>query len=162
MSDPQTPTPTETPKPDAKGTPTPESKGGDAYAEALRSITAERNTLAEQLKARDQRIAEVERERDGFKGQVETFGREKRESAIVENIHAKLPHLTPFEIRGSLLALSAEGVVDRHSDKPEEAAAAALEAMKTKAPALLRPPAQGGGPGGVPETKPARKSTSLI
>lgn len=154
MSDQQTPTPEQTPNA------TPDAKGGDAYAAALKSITAERDNLAAQLKARDEQIAALAGERDGFRAQVELFGKQQREGAVVEAIRSKLPHLTPFEIRGTLLALHDEGAVDRYSDKPDEVATAALAAMQTKAPALLRPPAQGGGPGGVPEQKPARRQVT--
>lgn len=151
MSDQQTPTPEQTPNA------TPDAKGGDAYAAALKSITAERDALASQIKARDEQLAALTGERDGLKAQIDLFGKQQREGANVEAIRGKLPHLSAFEIRSALLGLHDEGVLDRYSDKPDEVATAALAAMQTKAPALLRPPAQGGGPGGVPEQKPARR-----
>lgn len=138
---------------DAKG-----GGGGDAYAAALKSITAERDALAAKVQAHAGEVAALTSERDGLKVQIEMFGKRERETAVVEAVRAKLPHLTPFEIRGTLLALHDENAIDRFSDKPDEAATAAVAALQTKAPSLLRPPAQGGGPGGVPEQKaPARR-----
>lgn len=155
MSDEQT----TTPEPKSETTAQPKD---DSYAAALKSIAAERDNLAAQLKARDEQIAALTGERDGFKAQVDLFGKQQREGAIVEAIRAKVPHLGAFEIRSALIGLAEEGVCDRYSDKPEEVAAAALAAMQTKAPALLRPPAQGGGPNGAPPQPKGRQTKSLV
>lgn len=160
MSAAETPTPEQQPKPE---TPAQPKEHDAAYAAALKSISSERDALAEQVKARDAQIAALTGERDAARAQVDLFGKQQREGAIVEAIRAKLPHLGAFEIRSTLLGLAEEGAVDRYSDKPEDAAAAALAAMQSKAPALLRPPpAQGGGPNGAPPQPQGRKTKSLV
>lgn len=157
MSDQQTPTP-EQPKPETPAAP----KDADGYAVAFRSLQADASRLQKELEAERAKVAALSGERDTFKAQVDLFGKRERESAVVEAVRVKLPHLSAFEIRSALIGLSEEGAVDRYSDKPEEAATAALAAMQTKAPALMRPPAQGGGPGGAPAQPQGRKSKSLI
>lgn len=154
----ETPTPEQQPKPE-----TPAPKEHDAaYAAALKSISGERDALAEQVKARDAQIAALTGERDGFKAQVEGFARKAREGAIVERLRSGIPHVSDFELRAVLGGLHDEGAVDKFSDKPDEVAAAALELIKSRAPALMRQPAQGGGPGGAPAVPHSRKSKSLI
>lgn len=166
-------TPDSNAQPDSPAAGNAEPKGPDGYAAAFRSMQADLAAVQSEVKMRDRKISELvaerdkkvrelEVERDTFKNQVEQYGRQQREGAIVEGIRVKLPHLSAFEIRGSLAALHEEGVIDRYSEKPDEAAAAAIEAMKTKAPAMLRPPAQGGGPGGAPQQAARPKSKTLI
>lgn len=124
----------------------------DAYAAALKSITAERDGLAKQLEARDRKIADLTGERDGFKVQIEEFGRRARETAIVERLQAtdEAKHLGAFELRAALKELHGDDGFDRFAEDAEGAAKTALDRLKVKAPALMRPPAQGGGPGGAP------------
>lgn len=155
MSDPQTPTP-EQPKPE-----TPAPQRDDAYAAALRALQADNAGLASEIKARDGKLAEATRELANLRAQVEGYTRKEREGAIVERVRGALPHLSAFEIRGALAALADEGF-DRYSDKPDDAATAALELIKSKAPALSRPPAQGGGPSGAPPQPRGRAFKSLV
>ena len=158
----QTPTP-EQPKPEQPKAETPAApKDADGYAVAFRSLQADASRLQKELEAERAKVAALAGERDTLKAQVDHAGKQQRESAVVEAIRSKLPHLTPFEIRGTLLALHDEGAVDRYSDKPDDAATAAVAAMSTKAPALLRPPAQGGGPNGAPPQTQGRKTKSLV
>ena len=81
---------------------------------------------------------------------------------VVSKIRDALPHASDLELRGVLAALHEEGAIDRHGDKPDEVAAKALELIKSKAPALTRPPAQGGGPNGAPPQNTGRRFQSLI
>lgn len=141
---------------------TPKPKGDDMTTAAFRTLQAEHAALTAQLKQRDDKLAEQDRELVKLRGQVDTFGKREREGAIVGELRKALPHASELELRGVLGALAEAGKVDRYSDRPEETAKAALEEIKTSAPALSRPPAPGGGPGGAPPQQQGRKHKSLI
>ena len=64
-----------------------------------------------------------------------------------------------FELQGALAGLHEQGKVDRYSDKPEEAAKLALEALKAAAPNLVRAPvAAPAGPASAPPQQQPNRS----
>lgn len=162
--------PTETPKPETKAEPpkpeaapqrAPEPKGDDAYAAALKSITAERDAYAAEVKLRDKKIAEITGERDAFKGQVEGFERAGREGALVERLQRDLPGADKTALRGVLAVFGESKKIDRFPmpEQLEETAKKAIELIKTEAPSLTRPPPAVGGSNGVPTRQPATQQT---
>lgn len=154
----------ETPNPETPNTetPAPKPKDPDGYAAAFRTMQADTTRLEGEVKARDSKLAEQEKELIKLRAQVDGYTKREREGQVVSKIRDALPHASNLELRGVLAALHEEGAIDRHSDKPDETAAKALELIKSKAPALMRPPAQGGGPNGAPPQNQGRKSKSLI
>jgi len=133
----------------------------DGYSAAFKAMQADVARLSDEVKARDKRIADLEREhskavkeRDGYSQQIEQdkLAREKAQRAA--RVEAKVreqvgPGATELMVKGMLAALHEEGALDRFApdDKLEETVKVAVEKIK---PAIVRPPAQGGGPGGAP------------
>lgn len=161
MSTETTPDPNAQPEPKpAAGAPAP--KDPDGYAAAFKAMQSDLANLQGELKARDKKIAELTTERDGFKGQVEQFGRARQEAKIVGRLRDEFPGASDLVLGGMLVKLHEGGEVDRFApdDKLDEVVKIAVEKMK---PALVRPPAQGGGPGGAPPVNTGRKpNKSLI
>lgn len=148
--------------PDKPETIDPTPKDPDGYAVAFRTMQADMSRLDGEVKSRDAKIAEQEKELVKLRAAVETYTKREREGVVVGKVRDALPHASDLELRGVLAALHEEGSIDRYGDKPDEIAAKAIELIKSKAPALMRPPAQGGGPNGVPQQSQVRKHTSLI
>lgn len=126
----------------------------DAVVTALQSLQRDNAALDVSHKEAIKRAEKAERERDRLAAEVEGFARGKREDAIVRGVRERLPHTSELTIRGTLTALHEQKVVDRFSDKTDDAVKAALEAIKTHAPDLARvpPPNPGrGGPAGAPQ-----------
>lgn len=128
----------------------PAAPAADPLADKVRILEGERAQLTAQVQARDLQITELGAKVQTLAGQVGTYERGAKEGAVVEAIRGKLPHATPLEIKAGLAVLHEQGRVDRYSAEPAKAADAALEIMQREMPALFRPPAQGGGPGGAP------------
>lgn len=147
-----TPT-TEAPKTEAAPQRAPEPKGDDAYAAALKSITAERDSLAAEIKARDKKIAEISGDRDALKGQVDGFVRQGREGALLDRLQRDLPGADKVLLRGVVLGLAESNKIDRHppAEQLEEVAKKAIELIKTEAPSLTRATTSVGGNNGVPQ-----------
>lgn len=147
-----------------KTEPVPQQKTGDtdAYASALRSITAERDALASELKAREKTIGELTAERDSVKGQFEALSRQAREGALLERLARDLPGADKMALRGVVAVLGEGGKLDRHppAEQLEATAKAALELIKTEAPSLIRPAVSAGGTNGVPSRTAAPRPRS--
>jgi hypothetical protein len=158
---PETPKAAETPKPEAAPQRAPEPKADDAYAAALKSITAERDSLAAELRARDKKIGELTGERDAFKGQVDGFERAGREGALVERLQRDLPGADRMALRGVLAVLGEAKKIDRFpmAEQLDETAKKAIELIKAEAPSLTRPPPAVGGSNGVPHRQPTTQQT---
>lgn len=154
------------PKPDAAPQRAAEPKGDDAYAAALKSITAERDALAAEVKLRDKKIGELTGERDAFKGQVEGFERAGREGALVERLQRELPGADKMALRGVLAVLGESKKIDRFplAEQLEETAKKAIELIKSEAPSLTRPAPAVGGSNGVPprQQQPPQQRKSLV
>jgi hypothetical protein len=149
----ETPTTTETPKTEAAPPrAAAEPKGEDGLAAALKSLAAERDQALAEVKARDKKIAELSGERDAFKGQVEQFGRQQREGALIERLQRELPGADKMALRGVVAVLGESNKIDRHppAEQLEEVAKKALELIKTEAPGLTRSTTSVGGNNGVP------------
>lgn len=154
----------ENPNPETPNTETPATKpkDPDGYAVAFRTMQADMSRLEGEVKSRDSKLAEQAKELTKLRAQVDGYIKREREGQVVSKIRDALPHASDLELRGVLAALHEEGAIDRHGDKPDEVAAKALELIKSKAPALTRPPAQGGGPNGAPPQNTGRRFQSLI
>ncbi len=156
----------ETPKTEAAPQRAAEPKGADAYAAALKSITAERDQALAELKAREKKIAELTGERDGYKGQVDGFVRQGREGALIERLQRDLPGADKMALRGVVAVLGEGNKIDRFppAEQLEEVAKKAIELIKTEAPSLTRPAPAVGGSNGVPprHQQPPQQRKSLV
>lgn len=135
----------------------------DPVKTALRDLQGRHDDVVVQLRAASDARAKLERENNTLRQQVEQFGKREREGAILGRMRDALPHLSALEVRGALAALAEDGKVDRFATDADAAATAALEALKTAAPNLLRVPAPGGGgPAGAPpqRVQPARPKSN--
>ncbi|HEY8376603.1 MAG TPA: hypothetical protein VIK91_08950 [Nannocystis sp.] len=159
MSEETKPTPDALPAP---ASPAPAPKSDALLTQTLRALQTDNAKLAAALKKRDQKLAQYGREVAKLRAQLENQGKRERESAIVGKLRTALPHLGAFEARAALIAAAEEGKVDRYSDKPDDVVAALVEIISSAAPALARPPGQGGGPNRAPQQTPARKQTKLL
>lgn len=136
---------------------------GDGYSAAFKAMQADVSRLQGEVQSRDRKIAEMQRElekvgkeRGDLAGQIERFSKMQQEAKLVGRVREQVPGASDLAIRGMLAALHEEGALDRYApdDKLEETAKLAVEKIK---PAIGRPPAQGGGPGGAP---PQQKVTT--
>lgn len=159
------PSPPPPPAPKAKAAPAePEAKDDkpDPVALALKSLQADNASLAEQVrdlaKARDA----LQRERDKLADAATKLSQRVNQDAIVSRLRDKAPHVAEIDIRGALAALHEQGKVDRYSEKADEAATLAYEALKSANSAIARAPAPSGGPGGAPQQAPVRTYKSPV
>lgn len=160
-------TKTEAPKTEQKADPKPEgkpeAKGDDAYVASLRSIQAENVRLGEELKGREKKLGEMEKELSGLKAQVDLFQKREREGNILGKIRAQIPHAGDLELKGVLAALHETGKLDRFSEDSEGTAKKALDLIRSEAPNLLRAPMGPGGSAAAPQTAPGvARPKSLI
>lgn len=153
----------------------------------IKAVVAERDSLAARVKELEGKVGSVKElegklaaaivERDGFSAKVKDFEaikakhdelvttvdgfrKKERESAIVNLMQAAAPGADGFALSAALVKLAEAGEVDRYSEKPQEAAAKAIELIKARSPQLLTAPALGGGGahGKQPPVPPKRKS----
>ena len=137
---------------------TPKDESGDGFTGAFKALQSDKNRLEAELTAASKKYAELTKERDELRGKVDGFIRKEREGAVVSRLKTALPHVEDLALRGVLAALHEDAKIDKHSEDAEATAKAVLEHLKNHAPAMMRPPALGGGPGGAPQQE--RKAAS--
>lgn len=143
-------------------------------------LLAESQTVAKGANDTQVALAAALRERDAFKMQVtslepvakeavdlrvkvEGFVNEKRETALVDALKAKLPGADLLALKGVLKTLHDDGKVNRFAEDTAATLTAVLPIIAAEAPGLTRPPTSGGGSAGLREiVAPTSRPRSLI